>query len=134
MVENAAREMRRFPLFRGVTSGNIFRGDTNGDRIGNYVSQFLLHPIPFGATTIDQRYRVPLAGEDKMTDFGEWLNIQNGLSPSSAINYDSTPRYIRNGRDLGEYVHQDFPYQAYLECDPDYAQLGRKCFERYKSI
>jgi hypothetical protein len=28
--------------------------------------------------------------------------------------YDSTPRYIRNGRDLAEYVHYDHPYQAFL--------------------
>jgi membrane-associated phospholipid phosphatase len=27
---------------------------------------------------------------------------------------DHTPRYIRNSRDLGEYVHQDFSYQAFL--------------------
>src|SRR5713226_5683299 len=27
---------------------------------------------------------------------------------------DATLRYIRNGRDLAEWVHYDFPYQAYL--------------------
>jgi hypothetical protein len=114
LIENAVREMRRFPLFRNVTSKNIFRGDTNGDFIGNYISQFLLHPVPYGATTVEQRYRVSVAGENKMTDFSEWLNIQRGLSPSVGTNYDPTPRYIRNGRDLGAYVHQDFPYQTYL--------------------
>lgn len=113
LIESAARELRRFPLFRTITSGNIFRGNTNGDQTGNYISQFLLKPIPYGATTIEQRYRVPLAGENKMTGFGEWLNIQNGLNPSSLITYDPTPRHIRNGRDLGEYVHQDFPNQTY---------------------
>lgn len=114
LIGMAIRELRLFPAFDGVSRRNIFRGETTGDRIGNYVSQFLLKPIPYGATTIEQRYRVPLADDNKVTDFTEWLNIQNGLEPSVGINYDPTPRYIRNGRDLGEFVHQDFSYQAYL--------------------
>jgi hypothetical protein len=114
LVSRAVRDMRRFPPFRRLTETTIFRGETVGDTIGPYISQFLWKPIPYGATTIDQRYRVPLAGEDKMTSYTEWTNIQNGLAPSSPINYDATPRYIRNGRDLGEFVHQDFTFQSFL--------------------
>jgi membrane-associated phospholipid phosphatase len=43
-----------------------------------------------------------------------WLNIQNGKTPASGNTFDPTPRYIRNGRDLAEYVHRDFSYQAFL--------------------
>ncbi len=113
LIAAAVREFRRFPIFRGVTQGRIFRGETSGDHIGPYISQFLVKPIPYGSTTIDQRYRVPVAGDDKMTTYTEWLNIQNGISPSSPIIFDPTPRYIRNGRDLAEYVHTDTPAQPY---------------------
>lgn len=114
LVTRAIRDLRRFPTFRRSTETTIFRGETPGDTIGPYVSQFLYKPIPHGAMTIDQRYRVPMPGEDRMTGYVEWANIQNGLAPSSPLSYDPTPRYIRNGRDLGEYVHQDFTYQAFL--------------------
>ena len=33
---------------------------------------------------------------------------------SRSVTYDTVPRYIRNGRDLAEYVHYDFAYQASL--------------------
>lgn len=49
-----------------------------------------------------------------MTLYEEWLNIQNGLSPAVPNKFDSTPRYIRNGRDLGEWVHRDFTFQCFL--------------------
>ncbi len=113
VIETAVRELRRFPVFRTVRANTIFRGETNGDHIGDYISQFLLKPIPYGNTTVEQRYRVPVAGDDQMTSYGEWLNIQNGVAPSSTNIIDPTPRYIRNGRDLAEYVHLDTPFQAY---------------------
>lgn len=49
-----------------------------------------------------------------MTSYAEWLNIQNGGSPV-AYQYDPTPRYQRNLRDLAEWVHVDALYQAYLQ-------------------
>ena len=82
--------------------------------MGPYISQFLWKDIPFGATTIVQRYRTTVAGDDHMTLYEEWLNIQNGLSPAASNKFDSTPRYIRNGRDMSEWVHRDFSYQGIL--------------------
>lgn len=114
LIRTAVRELRRFPDFRTISPTTIFRGDTNGDHLGNYISQFLLKPIPYGSTTIEQKYRTPIAGDDKMTNYNEWLNIQNGIAPSSANVLDTTPQYIRTGRDLAEYVHQDTPFQAYF--------------------
>jgi len=49
-----------------------------------------------------------------VTTLGEWSQIQTGIPPWREATYDSAPRYIRNGRDLAEYVHYDFPYQAFL--------------------
>ncbi|MED4295983.1 vanadium-dependent haloperoxidase [Priestia megaterium] len=119
-LQQAAPELSGFSDFRGpkvngvVTTGTLFRGDTPGDLIGPFISQFLWRDIPFGATTIVQKYRTTEAGDDHMTTYEEWLNIQNGSSPTTSNIFDPTPRYIRNGRDLGEWVHRDFPYQGTL--------------------
>ena len=97
-----------------VTAGTLFRGITPGDLEGNYISQFLLQPVPYGAHTLHQTYRVPAAGDDHITDAANWLNILRGGAPATAVSYDSTARYIATGRDLGEFVHRDFTYQAFL--------------------
>jgi membrane-associated phospholipid phosphatase len=62
---------------------------------------------------IDQRIRTAIAGMDFMTDFQSWLDIQNGYQPLQTLQLDE-PRICRNGRDLGQYVHVDALYQAYL--------------------
>ncbi|WP_216831531.1 vanadium-dependent haloperoxidase [Alkalihalobacterium elongatum] len=126
----AASELSRFSDFRGpkdngsVTTGTLFRSATPEDLEGPFISQFLFKDIPFGSTTIPQRYQTTLAGADHMTDYEEWLNIQNGGSPVAAIP-DTTPRYIRNGRDLAKYVHIDFSYQPALSACLILNGLGR---------
>ena len=97
-----------------MSSADVFRGETPGDRVGPYVSQFLWLPVPFGAMTLTQRYRTTAPGDDHLVVFEDLLNVQNGRQPSTVSAFDPTPRYIRNGRDLGEYVHRDFTYQAFL--------------------
>jgi hypothetical protein len=116
----AASDLSAFSDFWGpavngkVTAGTLFRGDTTGDLQGPYISQFLWKDSPFGATTIVQRYRTTIAGDDHLTSYQEWLNNQNGLAPANANQLDPLPRYIRNGRDLGEWVHRDFSLQGAL--------------------
>ncbi len=95
-----------------ITAGTIFRGETPGDLDGPYITQFLLKDIPFGNTKIEQRYDTPAPGDDYMTDFGSWLGIQNGVAPSPLSK--GNKRYINDARALGEFVHVDFSYQAYL--------------------
>jgi len=53
-----------------------------------------------------------VASDDFMTNFPAWLAIQRGAAAASNV-FDTTPRYIRNNRDLAEYLHRDFTYQAY---------------------
>ncbi|OIJ11476.1 phosphoesterase [Anaerobacillus alkalilacustris] len=130
-TREAAKELSSLSDFRGpkvkgnVTTRTLFRGDTPGDLVGPYVSQFLYKDIPFGATTLPQRYRSTCKGSDYMTSYEEWLNIQNG-GTFAEPNFDSTPRYIRNGRDLGEYVHYDFSYQGPLSACLILNQFGRE--------
>ena len=92
----------------------VFRGPTMGDRSGPYISQFLVRPVETVSTVFEQRYRTPSPGTDFMTTYGEWLQIQNGVPPWRDYAWDSAPRYIRNGRDLAEWVHYDYLFQPFL--------------------
>lgn len=94
-----------------VTAGTVFRGETPGDLVGPYISQFLFKPITMGNIVIEQRYPTPAAGDDFMTTQADWLAVQNGVAPAPLNK--GNPRYISDARALGEYVHVDFSYQAY---------------------
>jgi membrane-associated phospholipid phosphatase len=119
-VAQAAAELSNLSDFRGpkvsgkVTPDTLFRGETAGDLTGPYLSQLLWKDVPAGPHTIIQKYRVPVAGDDFMQSYAEWLNIQRGGAPSGAITFDANTRYLRNGRDLSEYLHRDYTYQAFL--------------------
>ena len=91
----------------------FFRGHTPSDLAGPYLSQFLLKECPFGSLTINQRQHTVVAGLDYLTALEDWRNIQNGAA-TGQDRFESQRRYIRNGRDLGQYVHVDALYQAYL--------------------
>lgn len=120
MAAAAAADLSAMSDFRGskaggaVTPGTLFRGTTAGDVKGPYISQFLLQLAPFGANEIVQRMRTRAAGVDYMTSAADWLDVQNGCAPTSNGAFDATPRYIRNGRDLSEWVHIDVLFQAYF--------------------
>jgi hypothetical protein len=117
-INQAVADLNKLSDYRGpkvngqVTTGSIFRGPTSGDLNGPYISQFLWKPVPFGAATFVQAYRTTVASDDYMTSFPAWLAIQRGASSVSNV-FDTTPRYIRNSRDMSEYLHRDFTYQAY---------------------
>jgi hypothetical protein len=119
LVNRAAADLSRFSDFRGpklsgrVTTRTLFRGLTPGDLVGPYISQFLWLDTPFGAERVERRMRTTVAGLDYMTRYDEWLAVQNG-SVAGENQYDPIPRYIRNGRDLGEWVHIDVLFQAYF--------------------
>jgi hypothetical protein len=95
-IADAAGDLTRFPDFRGpknvggqVTADTIFRGSTAGDLV----------------------WTVP-AGQDFLIRYDDWLASQNGFEDYS-YTIDSTARYIRNLRDLAQWVHVDALYQAY---------------------
>jgi hypothetical protein len=119
VIERATAELSGLPGFHGpqqggkVTPGTVFRGTAGGDLAGPYLSQFLWKPIPFLPIRIEQKIRTVVPAVDFMTDFNGWLAIQNGAL-GGVNSFDAAPRYIRNGRDLGEYVHRDFTYQSCL--------------------
>lgn len=119
LVQRACAELSALSDFRGpkesgkVTPATLFRGLSAGGRRGYFVSQFLLRDIPMTPIRIAQKIRTAVPGRDYMTAEADWLNIQNGQL-YSVNTFEDSPRYMRTGRDLGEYVHRDFTYQAGL--------------------
>jgi hypothetical protein len=96
-----------------VTTSTLFRGLTTGDLLGPYLSQFFYQDCNFGANKIEQKITTTVPGINYMTDFATWLAVQRGINqPPDA--FDPVPRYIRNGRDLGQWVHVDVLFQAYF--------------------
>jgi hypothetical protein len=118
VVAGAAADLSGFSDFRGpkasgqVTPQTIFRGSTSGDLVGPYLSQFLWLGFHMGALTVAQRVWTLPAGTEFLTSYQDWLASQNGFETYS-YPLDSSPRYIRNLRDLGQWVHVDALYQAY---------------------
>jgi len=96
-----------------VTTGTLFRGLTPGDRLGPYISQFFYQDCNFGANKIEQKITTTVPGVNYMTDFDTWLAVQRGIAQGPDA-FDPVPRYIRNGRDIGQWVHIDVLFQAYF--------------------
>jgi hypothetical protein len=93
---------------------SLFRSQFAGDLLGPFVSQFLLLDVPFGPKTLDQRYRVPIHGQDFMTEFADWLACQRGEPATATVHFAPEPHYIATYRDLTEFVHRDFSFQAFM--------------------
>jgi len=96
-----------------VTTATLFRGLTPGDKLGPYISQFFYQDCNFGANKLEQKITTTVPGVNYMTDFNTWLAVQRGIAQGPNA-FDLVPRYIRNGRDLGQWVHIDVLFQAYF--------------------
>lgn len=118
LVQAAISDLNNFsetvgPKVSGqVTTDTIFRGETPGDLVGPYISQFLLKDIPYGNMLMEQKYDTPAAGDDYMTNMSDWLAVQNGSEPAPLSK--GSARYISDARALGEFVHVDYSFQSYL--------------------
>ncbi len=107
-----------------VTPDLLFRGNTAGDRNGPLMSQFWYQTCNFGANEINQRIRTTVPTVNYVTDFATWLAIQNGAAPATGNSFDSTLRYVRNGRDIGQWVHIDVLFQGYFQAFLVMAGMG----------
>lgn len=96
-----------------TTPENLFRGNTLGERVGPYISQFLYLDAPFGSQFIPAKIRTIQPGIDYLTAYEEWLTVQNGNTPNQQV-CDEMFRFIRNGRDLAQYVHVDLDFNAFF--------------------
>jgi hypothetical protein len=101
----------------------LFRGFTEGDKKGPYLSQFYVRPVPIAAITGDPRIRTlkrvrdeagnQLEGKDYLVSFDEWLGLQKGCTPVNKDIFDD-PVLPRNGRDIAQYVHVDLPLEQFI--------------------
>jgi hypothetical protein len=114
-----------------VTARNLFRGQfvpEDGSAQGPYISQFMIQPTFYGAHPLDQKYQTFLpaggGGSDYMTSVSEYQLVQNGGDSGRTLAFDSSLRYVRNGRDLAAFTHVDVLYQAYLVAYLVLAGLG----------
>ncbi|HVQ73459.1 MAG TPA: vanadium-dependent haloperoxidase [Bradyrhizobium sp.] len=122
----ATEELNKLADFRApksggrVTPGTLFRAnalyfdpaDPKGRSVtppgvldGPLISQFLLRDVPYAAQWISAQIRTTLPASEFLTEYEEWLAIQNGVAPKRRLEFDATPRYITTGRDLAEYIH-----------------------------
>ncbi len=135
LAQAAANDLSNMSDFRGpkiggrVTTQTLFRDSFPGCTTGPYISQFLIRGtmnnipgvpdlpagVSFGAQRLDQRIRSYAAGTDYLTNFSDWLNVQNGCNPNLNIPLDNLGlTYLRDGRGIGTYVRLDVLYQAYF--------------------
>ncbi|WP_192498422.1 vanadium-dependent haloperoxidase [Halorussus halophilus] len=110
-VADAAADLQKFSG-RDPSAETLF-ADVAGDRPGPRISQFLWQTYARGALQVDQRLRTGEPGIFYVTDYDEWLASQRGAAPSTTQYFDDTERYVRSGRDLAEFVHEDVPIQPF---------------------
>lgn len=119
-ISQAATDLTAFTDFGGpseggqVTPATLFRGRRPGDRVGPYVSQFLIKDVPYGPYNLVQRKRTAQAETDFMLEWAEWKCIQDGAEPDRKLPLTKDTFYMRNLRDLTAHVHIDASYQHYL--------------------
>jgi hypothetical protein len=123
----AIEDLNKLSAFRGpkengaITPQTLFRASVNyvdkndpsgkttkyvvppGITEGPYVSQFSLLDIPLNTQFISPLIRTALPNNEFLTDYDEWLTVQNGDSSGKSIRFDPTRRYISNIRDITEY-------------------------------
>jgi membrane-associated phospholipid phosphatase len=106
-----------------VTPATLFRGGGSACSTGPYLSQFLYKEIFLPPMRVAQKQRTAAPGLDYMMAHDAWLACQNGAI-GGVNRFDEQPRHIRNGRDLGEFVHRDFSYQAALDAALVLVKMG----------
>jgi hypothetical protein len=126
------RRRRRFGVEQ--TIGTIYRGVAFDDHVGPFVSQFMVMgtegdrtdgEVRYGNQRVDQKVRIATPKVDYMTNWKDWLHVQNAGDPRGVVkdeyvreSDDDDARYLRRPitslRDLATYVHDDQLYQAYL--------------------
>ena len=119
IIAAASADLSHLSDFRGpkvgnqVTSACAFRGAFDGDLNGPLISQFLWQDMPYGPLQFPQFVTCALPNKDYMTTFDNWLAVQNGQYTGSTTPFPQK-RYVSSMRDMGQWVHVDALYEAYL--------------------
>lgn len=115
-IAAACADLSKLPGFNGpkvdgkVTPRTFLRAGTPGERVGPYVSQFLLRPIPQGPFRHEPKLASYKPDVEYLTSYADWLAAQRGQA-SGPTATDGQSRYIHGGRGLCAYVGSDFTGQ-----------------------
>lgn len=93
-----------------INAQTLFRGPSQDETVGPYVSQLLLLPFSYGNIDIEQKFS-PESDYAASVNKSEWKDIQDGKVNGSVVKTDA--KYVYNGRVLGAKVHNDPLYQFY---------------------
>jgi hypothetical protein len=117
----AAQETSGLPVYQGPRNGSgqvtpdlLFRGAFPGEILGPYISQFFIRPTSLGQQPISQQQTTYLADVDYMTNFSDWLTVQDGNVTGLTNQIDPQLRFQHSGRDVAAWTHNDVLYQAYF--------------------
>ncbi len=122
LIARAAADLSSYDTFRGakgadgrVAPATLFRDTAPGAKAGPYLSQFMIHDVPYGSQRTSARiaYGFP-DNMDFMTDEASWLAVQNGCKTGMDPAPLAEARIMHDGRSLGSYVHIDELFQGYL--------------------
>jgi hypothetical protein len=91
---------------------------------GPIVSQFLLRSFAYDAIQVDPRILPAPVGVDFVTEFNEWVAVQNGGGPAGGNPTDPVLRYPRSVRDLGRIAGADTIYSVYFRAQIICASFG----------
>ena len=120
LIAAACAELSSLPVFHGpkqagaVTPDTIFRAPFAGSLAGPHFSQFLYADIQYGPYVLKPQIITTLPGTDYITNYTSWINAQNGLVNTVKVN-DPVRRFVRNARDMGEFVGRDMLFQPYMD-------------------
>lgn len=97
-----------------ITTQDLFRMDIEGTRKGPIVSQFLLRDFDVDGITVSAKINEPQAGADYVTNWDDFIKIQNGESPlGSGITKTANTVYPSNTRQVGCVAGSDLIYSTY---------------------
>lgn len=113
MIELYEMALSRDLRFDEYQDNTLFRGNTKGDLIGPYISQFLWLPFNHGLCEITQKYKYNTPRKDFMTTWDNVLSVQNGMINES-FGPKTENRYMITLRDLTGYIHLNDPLQVSL--------------------
>ena len=131
LVALAAHEISGIAAYQGprnatgqVTTSLLFRGGFPGETLGPHISQLFLIPTALGAQPISQQQVTYVPGVDYMTNFSEWLTVQNGNLTGHQNQAESQLQYLHDGRGLAAWTHVDVLYQAYFVAFLVFTSIG----------
>lgn len=134
LIQELCDDLNLLSNFKGpkvngkVTPKTIFRGNTQGDLVGPYVSQFLLLPFKYGVGPIIQKYPCSQPNINYLTAIDKLLDTENGtiVEPINPPLPDF--RFLHDLRGCTDYIRDDLPSQPFVNAALILQGLGVKFF------